>query len=140
VLPNAFAGSARQPNDEELTAQLGRPARAVWDRLIRDLADEYGVDVQEWSSYSRKAGWSLRLKRGQRTILYLSPSRGSFLASFALGRKALEAARQSGLPPKVTGIIAEARRYAEGTAVRLDVAGAEDIASVKKLAAAKLAN
>jgi hypothetical protein len=137
--PNAFIGKAEKPTDAELTAALGQ-ARATWDQLIDDLADECGVVGQEWNSYSRKAGWSLRLKREQRNIVYLSPCQGCFLVSFALGDKAVKAALQSKLPPPVIKIINEAKRYAEGTGVRLEVKAPKDIAAVKTLASIKLAN
>jgi hypothetical protein len=139
ILPNAFIGKAKKPTDDELTAALG-PAKVLWDQLVGGLAQEHGVDVQEWNSYSPKAGWAMRLKRKDRNIVYLSPSKGGFKASFALGDRAVKAARQSGLPAPVIKLIDEAKRYAEGTAVRLDVKGPKDISIVKKLAAIKLAN
>ncbi len=134
---NAFIGQAAKPTGPQLSAALG-PAKALWDRLIEELETSGDIDGQEWNSYSRKAGWSLRLKRGQRNIVYLSPCRGAFRASFALGEKALAAARASGLPEAVLKVVAQAKKYAEGTAVRIDVAAQDDIAVVKKLAAAKL--
>jgi hypothetical protein len=139
MLPNAFIGKPEKPTDTELAAVLG-PSKALWDRLLADLADEHGIAVEEWHSYSPKAGWSLRLKLQKRTILYLTPCRGCFRASFALGDKAVEAARGSGLPRRAIRMIDEAKRYAEGTGVRIDVGGSKDIAIVKKLAAVKLEN
>jgi hypothetical protein len=137
VLANAFIGKAERPSARELAAELG-PAKALWDRLLDALADD--CDVREWKSYSPKAGWLLRLKRGKRAIVYLSPSSGCFMASFALGDKAVAAARESGLPARALKIVDEATRYAEGTAVRIDVRGPGDVEIVKKLAAVKLAN
>lgn len=139
MLPNVFIGKAKKPSDSELAAELGT-AKTIWDQLVRELAEEHGIDVQEWNSYSRKAGWSLRLKRKERNIVYLSPHRGCFTASFALGDKAVQAARESGLPPPVLKIIGEAKRYAEGTAVRIEVKGGKDLTVVKKLVVAKLEN
>jgi hypothetical protein len=118
---------------------LGK-SKPLWDSLLRDLAEELGVATREWHCYSRKAGWALRLKRGDRAIVYLSPCRGSFMASFALGAKALEAARQSGLSEKALATLSEARRYAEGTGVRIQAAAAADAADIRKLAAAKIAH
>ena len=139
MLPNAFINQTEKPTDDELSAALG-PGRALWDQLLAELAGELDVAIQEWNSYSPKAGWSLRLKREKRTILYLSPCRGSFRAAFALGDKAVEAARRSRLPKRVIQIIDAAKRYAEGTGVRIDVKRPPDIAVVKKLAALKLEN
>jgi hypothetical protein len=140
LMPNAFIGKRETPTDDDLAAELGRSAQGLWDRLLAGLADRHNIVTREWNSYSPKAGWSLRLKRDKRTILYLSPCRGCFRASFALGGKAVEAARASGLPPSVIRIIDSAKRYAEGTGVRIDVNGPADIAVVEKLAAIKLAN
>ena len=139
-MPNAFIGKRETPTDDDLAAELGRSAKGLWDRLLAGLAEQHNIVTREWHSYSPKAGWSLRLKRDKRTILYLSPCRGCFRASFALGGKAVEAARASGLPPSVIRIIDSAKRYAEGTGVRIDVNGPADIAVVEKLAAIKLAN
>jgi hypothetical protein len=139
MLPNAFIDKPEKPNEDELAAELG-PTKALWDQLISSLADENDVDIQEWKSYSLKAGWSLCLKRKKRTIVWLSPCRGCFRAAFILGDRAVEAARQSKLPQRVIKIINEAPRYPEGTGVRIDVNGPKDIPIVKKLAAVKLEN
>ncbi|HKI12661.1 MAG TPA: DUF3788 family protein [Candidatus Acidoferrum sp.] len=136
---NAFIGKAKKPTEEELAAALWL-AKAVWDRFITGLAEEYGVDVQEWSSYSKKAGWSLRLKRKKRTIVWLAPCRGCFRVAFILGDKAMKVARECALPPRVMKILEEASKYPEGTGVRITVKGAKDIAVLKKLAEIKLAN
>lgn len=94
--PNAFIGWKERPADADLARALGG-AKPLWDGLIADLADRHGVAVQEWQSYSLKAGWALRLKRAKRTILWMAPCEGSFRVSFILGEKAVLAARQSGL-------------------------------------------
>lgn len=139
VEANAFIGKATKPTEEELATVLGS-AKAVWDRFIAELARDNGVDVQEWSSYSRKAGWSLRLKRKKRTIVWLAPCQGCFRVAFILGDKAMKAARGCALPASVVQILDEAHKYPEGTGVRIAVKGDKDIAVLKKLAEIKLAN
>jgi hypothetical protein len=136
MVKNAFAGQRDLPTEEQLTVELGA-AKPVWDRLLAELADEQGLATRDWNSYSVKAGWALRLKKGDRNIAYLSPGRGEFMVSFALGDRAVHAARESNLPKQVLDIIATARRYAEGTAVRLDIRTMKDLPAVKKLAAIK---
>jgi hypothetical protein len=139
MLPNAFIGRAKPPSESELAAELGSGKR-LWDELAAIMEEELGLDTQEWNSYSPKAGWALRWKRKERNIVYLSPHCGCFTASFALGDKALQAARAQGLPGPALKIIKEAKKYAEGTAVRIPVKTAADIQVVKKLAIAKLEN
>ena len=135
---NAFIGKVKAPSSAELDKALG-PAKKIWSQLLAEITAD-GIDVQEWGSSSKKLGWSLRVKRKDRIIVYLAPCQGCFRASFALGDKAVQAARQSGLPLPVIKIIDEAKRYAEGTGLRLDVKTAKDAAVVKKLARIKLEN
>ena len=139
MLPNAFIGKTDKPTEKELAAALG-PAKKLWDKLVADLVKENGIDTQEWNSYSVKAGWSLRLKVKKRNIIYLCPCKDCFFVSFALGDKAVKEALQSDLPERVIKIIKEAKRYAEGTAVRLDIKKTQDVDISKKLTAIKLAN
>jgi hypothetical protein len=139
TLTNAFIGKLNKPTDGDLTEALG-PIKALWDQLLATLADQFNLIDQEWNSYSPKAGWALRLKRKKRNIVYLSPCQGCFFASFALGDKAIQAAHQSKLPKRVIKIIDEAKRYAEGTGVRLDIKKPKDIDIVKKLTTIKLDN
>jgi Protein of unknown function (DUF3788) len=137
-MPNAFAGRSEPPSQAEVTLALGK-SQSLWQELVSDLKHDLGL-AEQWGSSSIKAGWSLRLQSKKRNIVYLAPGRGSFLASFALGDRAIAAARQSKLPARVLKIIAEAKRYAEGTAVRIEVQKPGDVAAVKILAKIKLEN
>jgi hypothetical protein len=139
MLTNAFINKLEKPKESDLATALGS-ARELWDKLIADVTSECAIDDEEWNSYSPKAGWSLRLKRKKRNILYLSPSRGCFTASLILGDKALRSVRKSGLPKRVMKIVDEAKRYPEGTAIRIEVKGPKDIDLVKKLAVIKTEN
>jgi len=139
MLPNAFIGRMKKPSAKELAAALGS-TKPLWDQLLDQLATDLGVNRQEWNSYSPKAGWSLKVKRGDRTILYMGPCSGSFRVAFVLGDQAVKAALQSDLPQSMRRIIKEARRYAEGTAVRIETVTAKDLSTICKLAALKLAH
>jgi hypothetical protein len=140
MLKNAFAGQAERPTEKQLAAALGT-ADLLWKSLITDLRRDLNLDAEEWNSTSIKAGWSLRLQLKKRNIVYLAPSTGSFLASFALGDKAVaEARRRRELPASVHKIIDQAKRYAEGTAVRVEVHTAQDANVVKTLAKIKTEN
>jgi len=127
------------PSDADLSKALDS-AKPVWDQLISDLAAQHEVTDQEWRCYSPKAGWALRLKRGKRTIEWLAPCEGRFRVSFILGDKAVLAARQSGLTARIIGLIDQAEKYPEGTGVRLELKGRQDLPTVMKLAAIKLKN
>jgi len=131
---NAFVGKTKQPSDRELASALGS-SHALWQSLIKELGLE-----GEWNSYSPKAGWSLKLKQKKRTILYMVPCEGSFRVAFVLGDKALAAARAGKLPKRILDMLAEAKKYPEGTAVRLEEVTLQDLNVIKTLAGIKLAN
>lgn len=137
--PNAFIGKSKKPTDADLVVALG-PSKKLWDQLVSGLADEIGANVQEWSSYSPKAGWSLRVKHKKRTIAWLAPCSGCFRVAFVLGDKAMKAARQNRLPKQVLKALDEAPRHPEGTGVRLTVKAAGDLDAIRELAAVKLKN
>jgi len=135
--PNAFIGATAAPTDAELATALG-PAKSVWDSLIAGLTADGIIDVQEWKSYSRKSGWSLRLARGKRTIIWLAPCERLIRVAFIFGDKALTAARQSDLPARVLALFDTAEKYPEGTGIRLHIASAKDLPAIRKLARIKL--
>lgn len=137
-LPNAFIGRKTPPPEKEVAAALG-PTVALWKGLL-DWLEAQGIAGAEWKSVSPKYGWGLRPTLKKRTILYLGPCEGCFRVSFVLGDKAVTAARSSDLPKSVLKAIAEAKRYAEGTGVRLFVRKSSDLASVRKLVEIKLKN
>jgi len=139
VVANAFIGKKEEPTEDQLATALG-PAKEVWDQFLADLAQEYGVTIHEWKCHSVKWGWSLRVKRGKRTIVWLSPREGCFGVFFIFGAKAMSAVQQCKLPKRVVEALSEARKYPEGTGVRLEVKTPQEISALKKLAAIKLAN
>ena len=140
MLTNAFIGKKETPTDADLTAALG-PAKTAWDQLLADLAREHDVSVHEWKSYNAaKWGWSLRVLRKKRTIVWLTPAEGAFTVLFILGEKAMQAARQVKLPLRLVRAMDEAPKYPEGTGVRLAVKSPREIGALMKLAAIKLAN
>jgi hypothetical protein len=136
---NAFIGQNKPPTTESLAAVLG-PAQPAWDQLLVELAERWATQDQEWHSYSPKAGWALRLKRKQRTIVWLSPAQGCFVVLFILGDKAMQAARASKLSQRVRRVLEQAPKYPEGTGVRLTIKTPRDLAPIRTLAEIKSAH
>jgi hypothetical protein len=139
VSTNAFAGQKKCPTQMAVESALGE-SYALWKQLIAELKQELKLDGQEWNSSGVKYGWSLRLQLKKRNIVYLGPRFGAFMAAFVIGDKAVALARKSELPSYVLKMIAEARRYAEGTPVRIEVSKPEHLEPIKILAKIKIEN
>lgn len=133
---SAFDDKTRPPLEDELAATLGNTF-PLWKELQERIAARFPPLSIDWGF---STGWGLRLKQKKRTVLYMTPCAGYFLASFALGEKAVQAAHRSELPVAVLGVIDSARKYAEGRGVRLEVRCAGDIRDVETLAGVKMAN
>ena len=136
---SAFDEKSRPPREGELASTLGS-SFALWNELKKRIASRFTPLSIEWGFSSKTTGWGLRLKQEKRAVLYMTPCKGYFLASFALGEKAVKAAKTSGLPAPVLAVIESAKKYAEGRGVRLEVRSARDIQDIEKLAQIKMAN
>ena len=136
--PNAFIGRKTQPSAKDLAATLGDSLEA-WKELTLWLTGK-SISAKEWHSISPKFGWALRPKLKSRTILYMSPCAGCFRVSLVLGDRAVATARASDLPKAVLKELPGARRYAEGTGIRLLAKTTEDLAPVRTLVEIKLQN
>lgn len=133
---SAFDDPARSPAPAAVRSRLGGAA-PLWADLVAHVAGTCPPLEEVWSFAGAKFGWSLRLKRAERVLVYLTPQDGRFLVGLVLGEKAIAAASEKGLPPTVLALLDAAPRYAEGRGIRLAIAPGDDLENVKSLVALK---
>jgi hypothetical protein len=137
---NVFVGKKNAPTENEVATALGK-MKPLWDALINGMqSEELKVRDSEWKCAAPKYGWSLRLKRAGRNVIYLIPQTGGMRVAFALGKKAVVAALASDLSDGIKQVIKDSPVYPEGTGVRFEVKSQKDIDAVLKLAKLKLEN
>lgn len=134
---SAFDDPALPPAPADLRRRLGGSAPS-WTDLVAHVASTCPTIEEAWTFSGAKFGWSLRLKRGERVLVYLTPQDGRFLAGFVLGEKAVAAAAENGLPPAVLALLDAAPRYAEGRGIRVTVGSGGDLSTVRHLVALKV--
>ncbi|MFI5142583.1 MAG: DUF3788 family protein [Thermoanaerobaculales bacterium] len=134
---SAFADKSHPPGVDELIAALGGSA-ALWEELISHAVASYAPITETWNFAGAKFGWSLRLKRKDRIVLYLIPQVGQFLLGVVLGDGAANAARSAGLPESVVALVDAAPRYAEGRGIRMPIATRDDLVAAQTLTALKM--
>ena len=137
---NAFIGKTDVPTHAEVAEVLGGRTK-LWDELVEWMSEKEGVSEQEWKGIVvKKYGWSMRLKKKGRNIIYLSPGKNCFMASFVLSDRALDEAKHAHLPKAVQDALAAAPHYPEGNGLRLMVEEERNLAAIRKIAAIKVAN
>ena len=127
------------PTEDQLKAALGKSYKP-WCRLREVIEKQFAPIASEWGFASKSTGWGLRLKAEKLAVLYMTPCKGYFLASFALGEKAVVAAHAAGLPAAILDVIDKAPKYAEGRGVRIEVRTLSEVTEIVKLAEIKMAN
>jgi Protein of unknown function (DUF3788) len=138
VVLSAFGDAESPPSADALEDVLG-DATPWWTALISDVRQVAGELVERWVFGGPTFGWSLRLVRGDRVLVYLTPQAGRVLVGVALGEKAIATAVSAGaVSDRTMAIIASAPRYAEGRGVRFPVASPADLEVAHELARIKL--
>lgn len=135
---SAFDDKAAPPGPGDVTRCLS-DAAPLWAALLSGLREGLGPVTEAWGFAGAKYGWSLRVKREERVLLYLTPQEGRFLVGIVLGEKAAAAARASDLPASVIALVDAAPRYAEGRGIRLPVGPGANVEPIRRLVALKLA-
>jgi hypothetical protein len=136
VALSAFDDPVHSPGPAGVRLCLGGAA-PLWADLVAHVAGTCPPLEEIWSFAGAKFGWSLRLKRAERVLVYLTPQDGRFLVGLVLGEKAVAAASEKGLPPAVRALLDAAPRYAEGRGIRLTIEPGDDLENVKRLVALK---
>ena len=139
VATSIFDEKGIVPNETMLAGVLA-DSKVFWEDIKDYAVLICGTITTEWKFYSKKAGWTLTLKSGKRTILYLIPQDKFFKVNFVLGKKAVNAALDAGLPSSVTALIENAASYTEGRSFMFDVTGKAQADTAKKLIEIKNGN
>jgi len=110
------------------------PAGELWTVLQDRIRSGYAPVTARWVYGGSRYGWSCRLERHKKGILYMTPDAGHFRVGLAMSDAAREAALASALPAEIREALAEAARAMEGWPVRTTVRTADDVAAVLALA------
>ena len=136
---SVFADKTSVPTNQKLNRQLGKSNR-LWKEIKDHLRAEYGEFTEEWKFYGQKSGWILKTLRKKRNLFFFIPLEGSFKVSFVFGDKAVAAAEQSDLPQDLITTSKNARKYAEGRGLQIDVKKSADVEHIKTLVKIKINN
>ena len=136
---SVFVDKTKEPTDLTLSKALGNSNR-LWRQIKKHLKTEYGELTEEWKFYGQKSGWLLKTLRKKRNLFFFIPLEDSFKLSFVFGDKAVAAAEQSNLPQDLFITLKNARKYAEGRGLQIEVKNSDDVENIKTLVRIKINN
>ena len=138
-MESAFMDKSVTPDTEKLANTLN-DTYPIWSNLKDFLYDKLSNPGEEWNYPGKKYGWSFRVKSGKRNIIYFLPRVSYFQVAFVFGKHAYESVLGSDINDGIKKDLQEARVYAEGRGVRIDVKNSEILNDVKKLVKIKVDN
>ncbi len=121
------------PDDQILAGVLGASFKS-WTEIKTSVAEHHGATKEEWKYYGAKSGWVLKLLLKKRNLFFLIPGRKQFTLGFVFGDRAVEAIEHSDLPAAMIREVRDARRYAEGRGLRIEVRNRAMVTRILKLA------
>lgn len=136
---NIFTNKLEQPNEEILSTALGKSYKN-WKAIKKYIEDNCGTSTEEWKFYGQKIGWTLKIFLRKRNLFFVTVCNGFFRISFVLGGKAVAAAEQSRLPQTIIEELVNAKKYAEGRGIRIEVKSQKDVETIRLLVDIKVGN
>ena len=136
---SVFMDKATPPSALDLKAKLDRSLQ-YWQELEQFVLDQCPTGKKEWNFPGKKYGWSYRIKDKRRAILYFLPREGYFKAALVFGQKAYDQIMHEDIGPMIKNDLGQARKYAEGRGIRIDVRDRANLPDIKKLVLIKLSN
>ncbi|MCX7921885.1 MAG: DUF3788 domain-containing protein [Clostridia bacterium] len=132
-----FGDKAVMPNDLKIAEALGN-TYVLWN-CVKDYVNSNNLPTtEEWKYYGKSSGWTLLLKHKKRTMLYLFPGEAFFIVLFVFGDKAINYAKDSGLPDYIIEKMEKATPYLEGRSFQIEVRNEQDLQHIKMLSDIKM--
>ncbi len=135
----AFTDKSVKPNASRLSQTLGEKVK-LWEAIKEHIKQNHGEVREEWKFYNPKSGWTLKVLLKKRNLFFFTPLDGYFRVAFVFGDKAVSAVDESDLPEDIKTELKNARKYAEGRGIRIEIKFQKDVENVKKLIDIKVAN
>ncbi|MCK4943987.1 MAG: DUF3788 domain-containing protein [Candidatus Aminicenantes bacterium] len=134
-----FDDKSIEPNEKMLSEVLGNTYK-LWQEIQKHLQSEYGDLVEEWKYYGQKSGWLKKTLKKKRNLFFFTPFKNYFRITFVFGARAVAEVEKSDLPESIKETLKNARKYAEGRGLSIEVKFPEDVQNIIKLVAIKVNN
>ena len=125
-----------EPSEQDILSAIG--AGELWLDLKEYISQSYDF-VPELVFYGKKYGWTIRYRKGGKTLISLFPEVGAFTALVVLGKKEGEKVAEilDELSSATRDLIGSAKQLHDGKWLWIRVLEPSHVEDVKRLLAAK---
>ena len=134
-----FQDKEVMPTEKDLVENLGN-TYVLWKQIHDFVMIKYPKGLAEWNYPGKKYGWSFRIKDKKRAIIYFLPRDKFFKVAFVFGQKATDTILSSNISSEIKTELEQAKQYAEGRGIRIDVKNEMILPDIKRLIEIKLDN
>ena len=127
------------PDEEMINETLG-PNYDHLQATRQFIAEEIGEASEEWKYYGKKLGWTLKTFYKKRNLFFIGMYRGYFKVTFVFGERAAKNVSDSGIAAELKKELSEARKYAEGRGLSINVDNDAYLDDIKELIRIKVRN
>lgn len=138
-MKSIFTEKASQPTEEALFDALG-DLYPLWKTINDHCINLYPEATANWHYSGDKNGWSYRMSDKKRVLIYLLPRDGFFKTAFVFGQKAMNEIEISNIAESIKLELRQAKVYAEGRGIRLEVKDNNILKDIQQLIAIKIQN
>lgn len=124
----------RKPTEEEMVSFIGERAKEAWLKIRRFIEERYEI-VPETVFYGAKYGWTVRYRKGGKTLCSLFPEKGGFTVLIVLGKKESEKviSMRDELSSKIHKLLVNTKQLHDGRWLWIRLLTATDADDIKKL-------
>jgi len=134
-----FCEKETMPDEEMVKETLGSNYTHL--QAIRQfITEEIGDTAEEWKFYGKKLGWTLKKFYKKRNLFFIGIYKGYFKISFVFGERAAQNVYDSGISSALKKELSEARQYAEGRGISINVDNDGYLDDIKELVRIKVRN
>jgi len=119
-MTSVFTDKEIKPDNLQLQKNLGS-TYSYWNLISGSVHQLDPNTIGEWHYSGSKFGWHFRIKNKKRVVVYLLPRKGFFKTAFVFGKKATGIILNSNVNQDIKTQLRNAKDYAEGRGIRIDV-------------------
>ena len=134
-----FVDKNIKPDDKLLSEKIGKNF-PYWTEIKEHVNEKYGSTTDDWKFYGKNYGWQLKTLIKKRNLFFLIPFKSYFKIVFIFGDRAVNEIEQSDVTENLKNDVINAKKYAEGRGLAIEVIDNTYMTDIKKLIEIKINN